>query len=473
RKGLEYPVVFLPSLGAIAHDPARSTTFDVRERDRRVLYLDPKHPDAPRTQREIADLRELLRLAYVGLTRAKHMCVIHAQLPDGTMNRKRAFRSPLASLLLGTGEFESDFAKTVAAIAENGDDEAFRAPFVDVPKLVAVRGPRTQTRPPVAREAEDVGPLAVRTITRTPFVDTLYRFSSFTSVVAAGEAPAEAGQKDEAETNAPSLPRPAVEQHLRVALAGLPGGKNLGNLVHEVLEALDFRAPETLDALIGARLARYGVPEDPYRQTLDAALRDMLMTPLLTGDPSLTLSNVASRDTLRELAFTFPVAGGLHASSGRVLPRALAQTFLAHPRATLPVSYAARVAGLQSAPLRGFFHGSIDLVVRHAGLYYVVDYKTNNLGDAIDDYSESRLTSAMMESHYPLQAHVYGVAMHRHLSRVLAGYDYDTHFGGFLYLFVRGMSEKTGASRGVYADRPPRAHIEALDALLRDGEVSR
>ena len=139
----------------------------------------------------------------------------------------------------------------------------------------------------------------------------------------------------------------------------------------------------------------------------------------------------------------------------------------------MPATYASRVASLQAVPLRGFFHGSIDLVVRHGGKHYVIDYKTTNLGASSEDYAEPALVNAMMESHYPLQAHIYGVAVHRHLRRVLRDYDYDRCFGGFVYLFLRGMHPKTGATRGVYVDRPSRAHMDALDALFARGEPGR
>jgi exodeoxyribonuclease V beta subunit len=61
------------------------------------------------------------------------------------------------------------------------------------------------------------------------------------------------------------------------------------------------------------------------------------------------------------------------------------------------------------------------------------------------------------------------VAVHRWLGRRLAGYDYDRHFGGVRYLFLRGMDPSHGVRSGVWADRPARALIERLDAALAGG----
>jgi exodeoxyribonuclease V beta subunit len=101
----------------------------------------------------------------------------------------------------------------------------------------------------------------------------------------------------------------------------------------------------------------------------------------------------------------------------------------------------------------------------------VADYKTNDLGTHPDDYVPARLAEAMAHEHYVLQYHLYTAAFCRHLRLRQPDFDYDTHFGGALYLFLRGMDPARGPSRGIYAERPPRARIEAIDALLDPGDV--
>ena len=72
---------------------------------------------------------------------------------------------------------------------------------------------------------------------------------------------------------------------------------------------------------------------------------------------------------------------------------------------------------------------------------------------------------------YHLQSLFYTLALHRFLRERLAGYDYDTHIGGHLYLYVRGMEgpdalQDDGQAYGVYSDRWPKAVVTALDAAL-------
>jgi hypothetical protein len=94
-------------------------------------------------------------------------------------------------------------------------------------------------------------------------------------------------------------------------------------------------------------------------------------------------------------------------------------------------------------------------------LYYVMDYKTNGL----EDYSPDSLTHAMREHNYGLQYWIYTVVLHRYLQTRLPDYDYETHFGGVRYLFVRGMQPSQPMS-GVYQDRPDLERVEALAALF-------
>ena len=65
----------------------------------------------------------------------------------------------------------------------------------------------------------------------------------------------------------------------------------------------------------------------------------------------------------------------------------------------------------------------------------------------------------MMQAHYPLQALLYSVALHRMLRWRQPGYDPSVHLGGVLYLFVRGMAGRDtprvdGMPCGVFSWRP-------------------
>jgi exodeoxyribonuclease V beta subunit len=106
------------------------------------------------------------------------------------------------------------------------------------------------------------------------------------------------------------------------------------------------------------------------------------------------------------------------------------------------------------------------MVFTYEGKWYLVDYKSNHLGDTYADYGGEALSREMTEHHYFLQYHIYVVALHRYLSLRLPDYDYDTHFGAVYYLFIRGMSPDTGPDFGVFKDRPEKGLIESLSELF-------
>ncbi|MDE0507916.1 MAG: PD-(D/E)XK nuclease family protein, partial [Gammaproteobacteria bacterium] len=117
----------------------------------------------------------------------------------------------------------------------------------------------------------------------------------------------------------------------------------------------------------------------------------------------------------------------------------------------------------------GYLRGFIDLTFEHEGRWYVLDYKSNWLGNQAEDYEPERLGRAMRQHRYQLQYLIYLLALHRYLRTRLPDYDYERHIGGAFYLFLRGMDPADGMTRGVWFDRPSEQCIEALDDFMGGG----
>ena len=101
----------------------------------------------------------------------------------------------------------------------------------------------------------------------------------------------------------------------------------------------------------------------------------------------------------------------------------------------------------------------------------MADYKSNHLGERFEDYDAGHCHQAMQSHDYYLQAVLYCVALHRHLRLHLADYDYQTHHGGALYLFIRGM-HPAQEGQGIVHFKPPYALIESLDHLFSGKAVT-
>jgi exodeoxyribonuclease V beta subunit len=128
------------------------------------------------------------------------------------------------------------------------------------------------------------------------------------------------------------------------------------------------------------------------------------------------------------------------------------------------------VPALRFGTLDGYLRGFIDLVFEHGGRYYLLDWKSNHLGDRPQDYAPAALERTMAQQGYHLQALLYALALHRHLGTRLPHYRFELHFGGVLYLFVRGVRPgwtlADGSAAGVHAQRPTRQLLDELSALF-------
>jgi exodeoxyribonuclease V beta subunit len=258
----------------------------------------------------------------------------------------------------------------------------------------------------------------------------------------------------------------------------LPGGPRFGTMVHAVIEHLPDAPDATSLAAVVAEHSFRGPPTDA--PSLTAALLVSMATPLGPLADGAALNGIALSDRLAELDFELPLAGGDKPSAAQPLLSHLVPLWREHCPTGPLAAYADALADLEPAPLRGYLAGSIDTVLRVGGQaaprYLVVDYKTNRLGGfgtplTAWDYRPEALRDAMIEAHYPLQALLYQVALHRFLRWRQPHYDPQVHLGGVLYLFLRGMSGPgvacaDGSPPGVFAWQPAPALVTSTSDLL-------
>jgi exodeoxyribonuclease V beta subunit len=274
--------------------------------------------------------------------------------------------------------------------------------------------------------------------------------------------------------------------------AALPAGREFGTLVHAVLQHVDPSAPDLTGELARVCASEAAAARNVDPAALAAALATVLETPLGALLPHRRLRDFGARDRLAELEFELPLAGGDDAAGACATLAGLAALWRRHVPDGPLATYAdlLEVPELGAARLRGYLTGSIDAVLRHRQggphddpVYVVVDYKTNWLGrpDGADplsvaNYRPHALAAEMLRAHYPLQALLYIVALHRYLRWRQPGYRPERHLGGVLYLFVRGMAGAPPIGSeveptGVFAWQPAPALVRAVDRLLATGEL--
>jgi exodeoxyribonuclease V beta subunit len=465
-KGLEFPVVYVPFGWDGAKNP-NLTTLRLHDADgQRVLDVGGKDGPGWSARKRTADAEdegEELRLLYVALTRA--MCAVVVWWAPGAGTPS----APLHRLLLGRTKDEPE----PAARPKVPEDAAALARLTAWawPDEIALEPVRDVV--PAVWEPDSPGEQSLSAARFDRTLDTAWRRTSYSALTSAvHDAPRVTSEPEHPEkADEPDDP-PLVDALLDgppSPMNGLPAGAAFGTLVHEVLEEVDTSAvdlPAELLVRCRTAVARRLADVDPV--ALADALLPVLHTPLGTG----TLADVAPSDRLAEMDFELPLSGGDQPTAVQAALGGIAALLRTHLPPGDPLApYADLLETVDAPPLRGYLSGSIDAVLRVPGpAYVVVDYKTNRLG-AGDltalHYTPEAMAAEMLRAHYPLQALLYAVALHRFLRWRQPGYDPDSHLGGIQYLFVRGMvGSQTPAGCGVFDWRPPAALVCALSDLL-------
>jgi len=508
-KGLEYAVVFCPFLndGALRSRAGKPgdkmpDACEYRLDGQAVLHYDG---DAQTLEQAgetalLEQAAERARLIYVALTRAVYRCYlvsgVYTSGPAASTSESR--KSILDWLVAGSGHlFSTWLSKPPEAEAIALRWQQLAGPAISLGPL-----PQIGRRTPFAGLVSNPSEFRARTATRA--LRDSWRIASFSALAAAslhgkhGEATAhdtaELRPDHDAyaqmmvesnavavvmETDAALLPDGDVDglsfldatdhgeglASIRGTddILDFPRGAAAGECLHRMFELADFTEIQTWDGAIARALRERPAPAAPeVREYLPAMMarlmHDVTATELLPVEmPGMTLAQVPLTRRLTELEFSFPARAVDLARLRRLLQ--------AHGYPDMPeLAYGS--AGL----LDGYLKGFIDLVFEYGGRYWVLDWKSNFLGDRVTDYGPSPMAAAMAGHLYTLQALIYTLALHRYLRLRLPDYDYHRHIGGSVYLFIRGVRPDwvcEGRAAGVHADCPPFELIDAMDSLMR------
>lgn len=272
-------------------------------------------------------------------------------------------------------------------------------------------------------------------------------------------APSEHGEPSEhSEHSEPA--EHAEHRSGELTIADFPRGTTAGLCLHSLLEHFDFGQTDQgiIQNQVKEGLLAYGF-EEIWLEPVCSMIKRLLSVPLKNAHGHFTLSSIPLSHRRDEMEFHFPLHSLYAQEMGEILS-AYGGPDLAEPFPNM-------VKRLNFTQVKGFLKGFIDLVIHYQGCYFLIDWKSNFLGLSSQDYQEEALAKVMAKEYYLLQAHLYAVALHRHLGQRLAGYQYHQHFGGIYYLFLRGVEAKDGSTFGVYHTLPPFTLIEALSNYFK------
>ncbi len=424
-KGLEYPVVFCPCLWQHKHRSSGIVTC--HEQGRFIADLGSEMFIQRQQQALQEQLAEELRLLYVALTRAKYRCYLvwadmHKNHEPNT--------SALAGLLFNQQPATSfcEQQKILQALCQQ-EPSAFH--YRLLPSDIAL-----SDSCPAEPVDLQISPRQRRRLLQSHWSMSSYTALSALSVQESPETPLDKarepvgiGEKDD-QTD-----------------TDLPKGAQTGNVVHVLLETLEFdvlAGDNDISREMESACLRYGLSLDEKQsKRLRMLLKNTVLTPLSEQNDDFFLAKIASGQCLKEMPFYL----SMQALDTRKINALLQDS--------------PGFQALSFKQMQGYLTGFIDLVCLYQGRYYLMDYKTNSL----EQYAAQDLTSAMREHNYGLQYWLYTVVLHRYLQQRVPDYRYESHFGGVRYLFVRGMQANTPMS-GVYQDYPDFTIVQALSELF-------
>ncbi len=456
-KGLQYPVVICPYLWQAPADgkgPLWRNPPNDPEGTWQVA-LNPHWGDGYKTAARNQDdsAAEAERLAYVALTRAERHLVVF--------------------WVAAAGQESNPLANWVKELSKLDEPLTSRHLPADTTTL-------TLWRPAPRLETLQLSDVPQRTLDRS------WGRSSYSAWISAQNGhhkPASADPRNleegrdidaVADTEASESPADSAEQN--GPLAEFPKGPGAGDCLHRILEQVSFQGPADQAAnqvVVAEELGRAGIDLE-YCDAVITALHTLLTAPLGGPLKDLKLSDLSAGRRLHELSFDLPVA-----QQGKPVHSAgLANAFEADCNHRFGQHYAQSLRQLDIRS-RGFLTGSIDLVFTDGenpatARWWVVDWKSNWIGERDDSgrgiacgpqhYSQAAMEEQMLSHHYPLQAHLYLLALDRYLRWRLAGYDPERHLGGYAYLFLRGIRPEGGS--GVVIEPAPLNRIRRLDQWL-------
>ena len=450
-KGLEYDLVWLPFLGNEAKDPTKSgnqkklfNLYYDSDEEKTLWDMQDQHLD-DLTQEVFA---EELRLLYVALTRAKYQMAF--VLP-------KAFDKKWNALLyvLTQGEIGRKLD-----LPNNWDTQPLLEKFKQLlPNDVAIESTDVlQASEPLTLNVSQEN-LSAEIFQGE--IEQDWRVTSFSGIEQTHQRKAYLNESavkkslifDDAKDYDASISTENITENL-TALAhdndemvlDFPRGTQIGTLLHRYFEKVPFAQLAEKENI--EKLCQDLNLEEEQFAAVQQWFEQILSTPILPKD-DLTLAQINEKQCLKELAFYLNITSHFDVAG---FNRALATL---HHLSSEP---------LQFEDIQGMVRGTMDLVFSHQDKYYLLDYKSNFLGETLKDYDQAALKKAMSEHHYDWQYLLYVVALHRYLKTRLPHYDYKRDFGGVVYAFLRGMNGPPQS--GIFFDKPDWQLIQQLEELF-------
>ena len=416
-KGLEFPIVFL--FGGFTSGP-HPAYYKFHDEDNSIIY-DLTKNDKNKDLHKNEEMEEAKRLYYVTFTRAKHKLYVPYFEPENNsrINDTAKKLNETINDFFKNDYFLEKSSRFDAASTDNPQSiEKNRKEKIGVDKLF----------PLINSDAFNKRKITIQSFSSIN-ARLIYEMEDETSKSKFGESDKEKDEstaivEDEREEN------------------DLPGGTGTGLMFHAIFENIDFedvniKKCKSMEALkenekiknIAAKyfniyfekISKDTTIKDIYFNKIIQIIHTTLNTPLGAGN--IILSELKTEERIHEIEFYLPA--------------------------------------MIDKDMEAFINGFIDMVFKYNGKYYLLDWKSNYLSGG---YAGERFYKEV-EQHYALQYKIYYIAFIEWLKKRSENFNYNEHFGGIFYLYLRGMGNN---QNGIFHYRPEQNKYETIKKELID-----
>lgn len=500
-KGLEFPIVFTPYESGFMALKSKDSAVYYDPDSKQVCYaLDRENKINGKTVKdlvEVAALQEQERLLYVALTRAKLANFI--TLPSCVSLERKPYQSPLKKLISLVSKDDSADSKgkpSKRTTKKSKDKEVEIDTTKDVvvadpqPTLKAVENPELFKKLETVELDESIKvqnsisqDCSVSSLDKGA-VDNSFTVTSYSAITSGAHNDMFASSADEKETSVEDGDSDDSKDKDLINF-NFAKGSTAGSFLHKLMEIVlakddvDKADKDSLYNFVNSQLkydfyhlvSKPGDDEDTKNEKIVALsqwLYDILnanLLPKAKDGNQVKLSNLKALDCARELDYFLPCKD----FKVRVL-NGICHDFYESEVKAFELTSIPELPDLKKSNFRGFMNGSLDLVVKFVTetgpKFYMIDYKSNYLGNSYSRYTQQKILKSIFESRYDVQILFYSLALYRFLKTNLPNFSYENDFGGVMYLYLRGMNSFDARSSGQFYVKPSEALIERLDKLF-------
>ena len=411
-KGLQYPIVICPFLYKLG----------CQKKQVSQAQIDSDLEDDEKQQ-------ELMRQLYVAMTRAEEQLVLCIGEAAGVLNH-----------LLINRFSEEHFTHTNSW--QLWQDWYERLPFDKLTVQLI------EDFPQVINDWQQHRPPLKPAINQPDISRPISEYNSYTAINALLNKSAQSSIDHQSKEIEQKLEIP-VRQPLTIL--NIPGGTAAGIFWHKLLENIDFHQPIEQQLSLLQQINNYPAISSDHQDHLKAIVISTLENTIHAFlAKQLSLIDFAAEQVIKEMTFTLYFANSL---SLKIINQWLESYY---PDFKLDKLYYPQILEYDETYLTGV----IDCLAIKDDSLYLIDYKSNFLGDHISDYEHKPLTIAILKHHYQLQALLYTLAAYRQCQ--ISKFPIK-HFC-IRYLFLRGLDKKS--DRGIWQWNISNEQIKELDRRL-------